>query len=288
MTWKTKATVIASLLAVAAILPITGHAVDQADIEIAAKERLQEMIDKLHADIAKTDNPEELERLDKLLSSATDFKSATDIAEQLAVAATADEQKQLLADLKEVEAKLREHAGNRSTHTVIVPEGQNPPAQKNGHSGDAYAQSALMPAAYANNAHLNDFEFAKEYDFCYSGSYDLELSGILDTSDDSMSVNWGFPARMYVTNLDDDDIASCVYVDYDQADFFHYGYDNDGTYYCGLTMPGYNFGAISYPCPYADPGELNYMFVTVDYEGDDSDNDRDIRLHPWIRFMILG
>ena len=150
MIWKTKTIIIALLLAVAAILPITGYAVDQTAIELAAKESLQKMIDNLQADIAKTDNSEELERLDKMLSGAIDLKNATDIAERLAADTTADEQKQLLADLKEVEAKLREHAGDRSIHTVITPEGQNP--QENSHSGDA---SVLLTPTTNTSTTLN-------------------------------------------------------------------------------------------------------------------------------------
>ena len=70
----------------------------------------------------------------------------------------------------------------------------------------------------------------------------MDLSGILDTSEQDISLDWWFPDRMYVTNLDDDNIASCVYIDYDQADFIYYGFDSDSIYYyyyyyCGASIP---------------------------------------------------
>lgn len=138
------------MMAVAVIIPISVYAVDQVYIEIAAKERLQEIIDKLHADIAKEDNAEEIERLEKLLAGAMDFKNATQIAEQLSTA-TGGEQEQLLAHLKEAEVKLREHAGNRTAHTVIVPEEQNNSTQENNPMGDISTQSAWIQNAYATN-----------------------------------------------------------------------------------------------------------------------------------------
>ena len=138
------------MMAVAVIIPISVYAVDQVYIEIAAKERLQEIIDKLHADIAKEDNAEEIERLEKLLAGAMDFKNATQIAEQLSTV-TGGEQEQLLAHLKEAEAKLREHAGNRTAHTVIVPEEQNNSTQENNPMGDTSTQSAWIQNAYATN-----------------------------------------------------------------------------------------------------------------------------------------
>ena len=138
------------MTAVAVIIPISVYAVDQVYIEIAAKERLQEIIDKLHADIAKEDNTEEIERLEKLLAGAMDFKNATQIAEQLSTA-TGGEQEQLLAHLKEAEVKLREHAGNRTAHTVIVPEEQNNSTQENNPMGDISTQSSWIQNAYATN-----------------------------------------------------------------------------------------------------------------------------------------
>lgn len=138
------------MMAVAVIIPISVYAVDQVYIEIAAKERLQELIDKLHADIAKGGNAGEIERLEKLLAGAMDLKNATQIAEQLSTA-TGGEQEQLLAHLKEAEAKLREHAGSRTAHTVIVPEEQNNSTQENNPMGYISTQSAWIQNAYATN-----------------------------------------------------------------------------------------------------------------------------------------
>ena len=290
-TKNTKTILFASLIAITIAIPVSVYAVDQVDFEIAAKERLQEIIDKLHADIAKDNNIEEIERLEKMLAGAMDFKNATQIVEQLSTA-TGETQQELLADLKEVEARLHEHAGDRVAHTVIVPEGQNDTVQQNNPTDDTSTQSFWIQTAYAVDEHLNDFEFVKQYDSCYSGNHSMELSGIINTNDHTMSLNWLFPDDMYVTNLADDNpndnINTCVYIDFDQADLFHYGFDNDGTYYCGASIPGYHYGVASYQCPFASSGEFNYLFVTVDYEGDDSENDRDIRLHPWIKLLILG
>ncbi len=119
MAWNMKTALAASMLAAAAILLTYAYAADQAYVETAAEEQLQETIDRLNADIAKESNPEELERLNRLLSGAMDLKNATQIAEQLS-AATGEEQKDLLAKLQDVEERLRVHAGNRTAEIVIT------------------------------------------------------------------------------------------------------------------------------------------------------------------------
>ncbi len=119
MAWNMKTALAVPILAAAAILLIYAYAADQAYVETAAKEQLQETIDRLNADIAKEGNPEELERLNRLLSGAMDLKNATQIAEQLS-AATGEEQKDLLARLQDVEERLRVHAGNRTAEIVIT------------------------------------------------------------------------------------------------------------------------------------------------------------------------
>lgn len=119
MAWNMKTALAASMLAAAAILLTYAYAADQAYVETAAKEQLQETIDRLNADIAKEGNPEELERLNRLLSESMDLKNATQIAEQLS-AATDEEQKDLLAKLQDVEERLRVHAGNRTAEIVIT------------------------------------------------------------------------------------------------------------------------------------------------------------------------
>ena len=62
---------------------------------------------------------------------------------------------------------------------------------------------------------------------------------------------------MYVTNLADDNpddgINTCAYVDFDQTDLFHYGFDNGGTHYCGTSIPGYHYGAADIPAPSHHP-----------------------------------
>lgn len=176
------------MIAIAISVPVSVYAVNQVVLEIAAKERLQEIIDKLHADIAKENSTEEIERLEKLLAGARDFKDATQIVEQLSTA-TDETQQELLADLKAVEGRLREHAGDRVAHTVIVPEGQNGTVQKNNTTGDISMQSAWIQTAYATDEHLNDFEFAKQYDSCYSGSHNMELGGAIYAGAHDTSLN---------------------------------------------------------------------------------------------------
>ncbi|MYB30507.1 MAG: hypothetical protein F4Y18_05675 [Cenarchaeum sp. SB0663_bin_5] len=115
----------------------------------------------------------------------------------------------------------------------------------------------------------------------------MEFSGVIDSGDNDISLDWSFPSHMYVENHDDDIWNDCLYVNYEDATLSHYGIDSDGIYYCGANVPSYHHGVSNYPCPYVDSGEVNVLRTWVDYADDDSDNDRNIALNPFIRVLIL-
>lgn len=146
----------------------------------------------------------------------------------------------------------------------------------------------MAATSIASNG-LTDFEFWKtNYGDCGNHQYNMEFSGVIDSGDNDISLDWTFPSRMYVDNNDADVWGACIFVGYAKAVLSHFGIDSNGIYYCGATIPGYNFGVANYVCPYVDPGELNVLNSFVKYEDDDSDNDRTIALIPHIRFLILN
>ena len=273
------------LIMAVAIVPVSVFAVDQTDIEIAAKKQLETMITKIQEDIDKSTVQEEIERLEKLLAGAQDLKTVVDIGDQLKTASD-DEKAQLEAQLATKIEDLKEHAGDRYTYTNITDVESD--QDSNNPSGEASTQSAWPPQAYASND-LTDFEFEKiNYGDCGNFRYSMELSGIIDSGDNDISLDWAFPSRMYVDNKDDDVWGNCIFVDFQRAELSHFGIDSDGIYYCGALIPGYHIGADTYPCSYVDSGEVNVLSSFTKYVDDDSDNDRTIHLDPIIRILILN
>ena len=273
-------------LAVAVIVPVSVFAVDQVDIEMQAKQNLDKTIEKLQDDIDKSTDQKEIEKLEKVLAGAVDLKATVTIGEQLKTA-TDEDKERLTTELKDKMDKLKEHAGDRYTHTVITPDNQTS-SDTSSQSDEVSVQSAWFPYAYADSD-ITDFEFWKnKYNGCGSRTYNMEFSGGIDSGNNQITIDWAFPKHMYVDNQDDDVWGSCVYVSYEKSQLSHYGFDVDGIYYCGASVPDVSKGVSTYPCPYADSGELNVLSTWVDYEDDDTDNDRTINLDPAIRFLILN
>ncbi|MYB30506.1 MAG: hypothetical protein F4Y18_05670 [Cenarchaeum sp. SB0663_bin_5] len=149
-----KKTYIVLAISAVALIPVSVFAVDQTDIEIAAKQQLDEIIKQLEDDTDKATAQEEIKRLEKLLAGAYDLKDVVTLSEQ-AVAATGDDKIRLEAELSAKMVDLDEHAGDRYHHTEITEVEQS----GDGSDDDPLStQSAWPPQAYSSND-LTDFEF---------------------------------------------------------------------------------------------------------------------------------
>jgi len=107
--------------AAAMIIPIlAANAIDEADVELQAKERVDEMIKALRDQLGKTGGDPDL---DKRLAGLEDFKDVIVLSEQIQQAA-ADDKPELKRQLEEKLEYLKEHAGDRYIEVTATPEGE--------------------------------------------------------------------------------------------------------------------------------------------------------------------
>ncbi len=260
-----KYTFLIPILVVAVIIPILSvSAINEVDLDIMAKERINEMIKEFRDQLDKAE-PNEREELTKKLAGLNDFKDVLVLGEKIQQA-NENDKAGLVAELDEKLEQLKEHAGDRYSHTVLVPE----------ESDDISTQMIGLPVAYATNG-FSDFEFRGTQDSCWGWDYSMIVAGLVDTGVHTIDAFWNAPGSMYVGSW------PCDFTEYDYAELSHYAVDDDaGLYFCAASMPNFSTGAAIYPCPYASSGDLTVMSSSVYY-----DDDSDVRLSPYVKVMFL-
>ncbi len=142
-----------SVLAVAVMIPIlTANAINEVDIEIQVKEKIDEMIKTLQEKLDKPGMAADSE-ITKKIAGLEDFKDVIVLSEQLQQAT--DDKPELERQLEEKLEELKEHAGDRYVNVVITP-------TDDGSDEEVSTQSFWLPSAYATNG-LSGFEFTKRH-----------------------------------------------------------------------------------------------------------------------------
>ena len=264
-----KKTIFIPLLVVAVIIPILSvSAINEVDIDIMVKERINEMIKEQRDELDKV-SLNEREELLKKIAGLEDFKDVLILGEQIQQA-NEDDKEELIQKLDEKLEELKRHAGDRYSYTILTP--------SNG-SENVSTQMIGIQTAYATNG-LSDFEFGAQYNSCWGWNYDMEVAGFVDTNLHLIDVSWNAPNHMYVGSW------PCDFTEYDRAILSHYAIDDDaGFYYCAAAMPNFSIGAAVYTCPFASSGDLTVMSSTVHYDGDDESPN--IHLSPYVKVMLL-
>ena len=250
-------TVLLASLITTMILPFSMFNVADAESD-DMKQKIDKKIKQLKQDYEN--QSEDIEKIDKKIRNWKDFKEIIVLTEKKQKIDKNDKYKheKINAEIAKKLAQIKENAEDRVKEVALMPA-----------AGAAEIVPVLQEyfgVQYASAAKLNDFEFEGETESCWGWNYNHETSGYVDTGSNPYStvfLNWHNPANMYVGDW------PCDNVDYEVSQLVFYGIDDDGnTYWCGASMPDFNYGAAAYYCPWASEGDFVTMSSNASYEDD--------------------